>query len=160
MEFISFIYRNAEGVTRERCLSHWKESGYYIQGFSVDDEGIRTFRKDRVLEYLNGSDAYLLSPYESAPPKPIREKTASGRPAPTCPQIAFTGFAALKRAALEAMSEDTGLQVCKSVTLGLSYLCIGPNAGPAKVEKARSQRVYIIDESQFYSLIETGEVPD
>ncbi|MFC0351844.1 hypothetical protein [Undibacterium danionis] len=160
MEIISFIYRNAEGVTRERCLSHWKESVYYIQGFSVDDEGIRTFRKDRVLEYLNGSDAYLFSPYESAPPKPVRERTAMGRPDPTRPQIAFTGFAALKRASLEAMSEDAGLHVCKSVTLGLAYLCIGSKASPIKIEKAQSQRVCILDEAQFFSLIETGEVPD
>lgn len=153
MTILRFVYRNSRGEVSCRELIQWKESGYYIMAFAEADEGMRTFRKDRVIEYLNDSHSLLETPFEAKPPK--FEKQADVRP-----EICFTGFAAMTRAGLESLADRAGLKVCKSVTLGLVYLCTGSNAGALKVEKARSQRVYVLDETQFYALLETGEIPD
>ena len=155
MEILRFIYRNAAGESSRRELTKWSEVGHYIQGFSLGNTAVRTFRKDRITEYLDGAADHLDNPYESAPTRLSRE-----RPADQQPQILFTGFASTLRAELEEQCTSSGLQVCKTVTKFLTYLCVGPNAGPAKVEKSRAQNVYIVDEAQLRLLLETGELPD
>lgn len=155
MEILRFVYRNAAGELSQRELTQWTEVGHYIKGFSAGNNAIRTFRKDRIIEYFDNADAFLTQPYGQPPPRLVKERPADQRP-----QILFTGFASALRAELEEKSNSHGLHVCQSVTKTLSYLCIGPNAGPAKVEKARAQHVYILDESQLHILLETGELID
>lgn len=155
MSSLSFIYRNAAGTTSQRVVSQWQEIGHYIKGFSEGDGAIRSFRKDRIVQYLEACDAKLVIPFSAPPPKPSREKHIDERP-----QILFTGFAKVQRATLEARSVSAGLRVCQSVTTQLAYLCCGPNAGPAKVEKARQQRVFVLSEAELHLLLETGELPD
>ena len=58
------------------------------------------------------------------------------------------------------MAVEAGMQIRAGVTQNLDFLCGGYNAGPAKLEKSRHQGTTVLTESQFCSLIETGEVPD
>ena len=74
-------------------------------------------------------------------------------------QICFTGFDQTARAALEERAREAHLEVVKSVTKSLRYLCAGPNAGPSKLEKAKKQHVVLMSPEQFDTMIETGELP-
>lgn len=152
---LKFIYTNAKHETREHEVTGWSEVGHYIQGFSQTDQGPRTFRKDRVDRYLDGCEALLTHPNSPPPPRVHRESRSDDRP-----QVLFTGFPKALRADLEAKASEAGLRVVSMVTQGLVFLCCGPNAGPAKVEKARAQHVYVLDEAQFTLLLNTGELPD
>ena len=155
MEILRFVYCNAAGEYSRRELTRWSEVGHYIRGYSEGNSAIRTFRKDRITEYFDGADEHLDIPFGSPPPRPVKDQAPDLRP-----QILFTGFGSVLRAELEAQSDAAGLRVCKTVTKALCYLCIGPNAGPVKVEKSRAQHVYIVDEQQLRLLLETGELPD
>ncbi len=125
---------------------------FTVDGFTSSSS---TFRKDRVLEYLDGCDSQLSDPHSSPPPRIRAEVQRDVRP-----QILFTGFAAVQRAHLEARADAGGLNVVKTVTQHLVFLCAGPNAGPAKVAKSRSQGVYIVREPELFELLESGELPD
>lgn len=72
----------------------------------------------------------------------------------------FTGFASVQRGHLERVAADAGLRVVKSVTRGLMFLVAGPNAGPKKVDGARELGSYIVSESEFFELVQTGVLPD
>ncbi|WP_241086836.1 hypothetical protein [Candidatus Vondammii sp. HM_W22] len=61
---------------------------------------------------------------------------------------------------LITMAVEAGMQIRAGVTQNLDFLCGGYNAGPAKLEKSRHQGTTVLTESQFCSLIETGEIPD
>lgn len=111
MELIAFQYRDAKGTEREWQLQRWKESGKYIAGVCTNDGKYRTFRKDRVVEYLHGAEAVLLQPFV-APPPPIA----------TNPDVLFTGFPKARREALEAIAAEQGMRVRKTVTANLIYL--------------------------------------
>lgn len=152
---LGFVYRNAAGVVSQRRLTSWAEVGHYLEGFDEAAGKFCTFRKDRVVEYLDGAHAALIEPHSSPPP---RIQTAS--PKDDRPQILFTGFGAAQRALLENHAEEAGLKVVKTVTQTLVFLCAGPNAGPTKVQKARLQKVYIIREGELDALLRTGELPD
>ncbi|MWL87137.1 BRCT domain-containing protein [Cupriavidus sp. SW-Y-13] len=155
---LQFLYRNAKGETKEYEVANWVEAGHYIDGYSLTSRAFRTFRKDRVLEYLHGGSSLLVDPFTPAPPKILRTKAPAHDP--NVPQIAFTGFGKDHRAALEQQAATMGLRVVKSVTQSLTFLCTGGNAGPKKVAKAKAQRVYILTEPQLDVLLETGELPD
>lgn len=151
---ISFIYQTpGKDVQKHTLLPGWHESGFYLCGIDEASSHYKTFRKDRVLSYCDGAELRLAVP--TAPPPPRVEKGSSKKV-----EILFTGFPAACRNALEKQAEEVGMHVCKSVSTNLTFLCTGPNAGPTKVEKARSQRVFIVSETQFLALIETGELPD
>lgn len=75
------------------------------------------------------------------------------------PEVCFTGFGAPERENLESRASTEGLHVVTSVTKGLMLLVAGPNAGPAKLEKARAGGISVIDRSAFEHFIETGEIP-
>jgi NAD-dependent DNA ligase len=83
--------------------------------------------------------------------KPSKEKLT---------QICFTGFSAQEKAELTTLAEESHLDVVTSVTKDLAFLCIGENAGPAKLEKAKEQGVHILSRSQFEHLLETGDIKD
>lgn len=153
---LRFIYRNAAGESSERTLTQWSEAGHYIEGNDASSGGaFRTFRKDRVQQYLNGSAERLHTPHSTPPPRPARNATPDTRP-----QMLFTGFAKAQRAALEAQADGAGLRVVQTVTQGLSFLVCGATAGPAKVAKARAQGVYIVPALHLQQLLETGELPE
>lgn len=75
-------------------------------------------------------------------------------------QICFTGFEQTIRALLEIKAQEAQLEVVRSVTKNLRYLCTGPNAGPSKLMKAKQQYVILMTPEQFENMIETGELPD
>lgn len=161
LETLMFMYRNAVGELKARELVRWRESGRYIKGFSIGDDKVLTFRKDRVVEYFDGTDALLLSPISEPPPKLMPAFGQTGlSAADDRPQILFTGFTKDRRSQLERDAEAVGLRVVSSVTKTLMFLCCGMNAGPMKTEKARDQGVFIVDELQVLALFETGELPD
>ena len=150
---LRFIYTNAAGETSERTLTRWKENSLYIQGCTETDTLPRTFRKDRVQEYLEGVDQLL---FDLAPPAPAPAPKA---PSDVRPKILFTGFKAADRQRLEAWSEVNGLRVMKSKSPFLSFLCVGANAGPSKVEAAREAGAFIVSEHELVWILETGELP-
>lgn len=163
MQALEFFYTNAAGETKRRVLENWTEEGHYLVGNDALSNGApRTFRKDRVTEYLNGCDSLLDTPFVGPPPKIEREPREKSGAAPDKSQldILFTGFAAKTRADLEAASAAAGLKVVKTVTQQLTFLCIGPNAGPAKVAKARIAGSYIVTEHELPELLESGVLPD
>ena len=79
--------------------------------------------------------------------------------ADTSLQICFTGFGVSKKKELVHIAENSNMKVVSSVTKKLDFLCGGDNSGPKKIEKAESQGVQFLTESQFINLIETGEAP-
>lgn len=156
-EELRFAYVNSNGELSKRALKDWSEEGHYLKGYDLTVSGVRTFRKDRIVEYFDGAEAFLASPVGVSPPRLAK---GPRQPRDERPQILFTGFAAAQRAHLERLSDEAGLSVVKSVTVGLVFLCAGPNAGPKKVEQARRQLVYIVREPELMALLETGELPD
>lgn len=152
MQPIKFSYRDADGRESVRTLTHWSENTRYLQGRGEGDTLPRTFRKDRVVEYLEGADQLL---FDKAPPAP--------EPAPKAApdlraQILFTGFKASERSVLESFAEQNGFRVMKTAGKSLAVLCIGGNAGPTKVDAARVAGAFVVTESELLHLVKTGEV--
>lgn len=152
---LRFIYCNAEGEVSERTLAQWFEAGHYVKGHDVAKGRVLTFRKDRVREYLDGSESLLKGPSATPPPKPARHAPPESRP-----QMLFTGYGAAQRNALEAQASAAGLAIVKTVTKSLTFLACGPTAGPAKIDKARAQGVYIVADQHLQALLQTGELLD
>jgi NAD-dependent DNA ligase len=152
---LRFIYCNVGGEVSERSLTQWFEAGHYVKGHDVTKGKVLTFRKDRVREYLDGCETLLKSPSAPPPPKPASHTEPESRP-----QILFTGYGAAQRKTLEAQASEAGLAIVSTVTKGLTFLACGPNAGPAKIEKARTQGVYIVSDQHLQSLLQTGELLD
>lgn len=150
---LHFIYKDAAGETKDFLLSRWKENSRYIQGRLEGETFPRTFRKDRIVEILEGADQLL---GDSAPPAPDPKPTAQPDQRP---QILFTGFKAADRARLESVADAGGFRVMKTAGKTLAVLCIGYNAGPTKVEAAREAGAFILTEPELLQLIETGELP-
>ena len=160
----SFIYRDARGRITARVLHEASESDAYFQGFCESASGLRTFRKDRILEFITDQvdvEARLKHhistnppPTESLPGTP-RRVNWSGQP-----EICFTGFKKDRKSELSAAAEAASMFVRTSVTRDLDFLCCGDTAGPAKIAKARQQGVVALSETQFVALVETGEISD
>jgi len=74
-------------------------------------------------------------------------------------EVCFTGFGASEKQSLIRLATDAGLIVVTGVTEKLSMLCIGPNAGPAKLDKAKKRGVPLLTLEQFNLFLETGELP-
>lgn len=153
MQPIKFHYRDAKGNEATWELTSWRENSRYIQGRNVTDTLPRTFRKDRVIEYLSGAEQLL---FEQAPPAPEPEPRAQNDHRA---QILFTGFRAVHRSELEAVAEQHGFRVMKSAGKSLAVLCIGDNAGPSKVEAARQAGAFIVTAAELFNLLKTGEIP-
>ena len=149
MDAISFNYTDSRGHTTDWQISNWKESGRYVQGICSVDGQFRTFRKDRINHYLETSEEVLTEPY--TPPPPTVD---------TRPEICFTGYPKVQRSALETLANEYRMAVKKDVTKGLAFLCCGPNAGPAKVARARDRGCLIIDEPGLRMMLGTGELPE
>lgn len=149
---LRFIYEDANGNTSTREVSDFSDDGVYIEGFCHSRRAVRTFRRDRVLEYLEGEE--LLVPMID--PSDFVDEPFADRPGM---EILFTGFSEDERFALESDAEEAGLVVRKTVTKNLMFVCAGPRAGSSKLAKARGQRCVVLDESQFGTMLLTGVVP-
>jgi NAD-dependent DNA ligase len=73
-------------------------------------------------------------------------------------QICFTGFSAPDKEELIALAKEHRLVIATKVTKDLAFLCVGENAGPAKLQKATEQGVTLLTRTQFEHLLATGEV--
>ncbi|MDX4958191.1 BRCT domain-containing protein [Delftia acidovorans] len=150
-----FVYRNGAGEVSERMLLNWAEIGHYTKGHCTTKGSVLTFRKDRVSEYLNGSDALLGTPRSSPPPRPVR-----GGPVDARPRIHLTGFASATRDAMQSQADAAGLQVMQTMANGITFLVCGPRDGALKIEKARAGGAFVVAPEHFTTLLETGELPD
>ncbi len=104
------------------------------------------FSRDEISK-LSETEAWNLL-YERSPPKPKDRRI----------QICFTGFKEPEKLELVSVAESNGLRSVSSVTKKLAYLVCGDNAGPSKMEKAAEQGAYILDASEFLTLMKTGEL--
>ncbi len=167
MSIIKFRYCDSKGVVTERELLQWSENSSYIQGRSSGDTFPKTFRKDRIVEFLLGEDLLLKDAAPPAPrPKPsdLAATAAMSNKAPRKSSngpnvILFTGFSASYRSELELLAEGFGMKVLKTPSKSLTFLCYGDNAGPSKVAKAQEAGAFIISAGDFLNLLQTGELP-
>lgn len=168
MSVVKFSYQDAKGQISERELIQWSENSSHIQGRCAGDTFPKSYRKDRILAFLAGSELLL---GESAPPAPkpkpfelAAAAAAAGRVSRsdyigTQNQILFTGFSATERVDLEAQAVGYGMKIVKTPVKALTFLCYGENAGPTKVAKAQEAGAFIIDSEEFQHLLLTGELP-
>ncbi|SCY45333.1 BRCT domain-containing protein [Desulfoluna spongiiphila] len=68
-------------------------------------------------------------------------------------EICFTGFSIKEKYALEERAVSVGFNPVRSVTKHLKYLCVGPNAGPVKLQKAKERNVKIITVDEFEGIV-------
>lgn len=155
-ELLRFAYRDSEGEVTKRELKSWTDDGVYLKGFDLTVGQVRTFRKDRIETHFDSAEVFLASPVNVA----RRLPRGPSAPHDERPPILFTGFSAARRADLERRSDAAGLRVVKSVVAGLAYMCLGPNAGPKKLEQALHQRVFLLLDPDVDSFLETGELPN
>lgn len=147
---LRFVYEDSQGNTSTREVSNWREDGVYLKGYCHKADDVRTFRRDRVVEFLEGEHLVSSTVRTSSPRKQNVDAI----------EILFTGFPKARRAQLEATANDFGMRVCKTVTVGLSFICAGPTPGPAKLRNAQAKGVAVLDETDFLKLLETGEMPE
>jgi|SRR5699024_8576374 len=140
---IRFIYQNSAGEIKEQALTNYGDEGTHFSGYSEAHGMVRTFRKDRVLEWLEGGDELL------------RTARRSGDLS-----VLFTGFAQAERDRLEDCAMAEGMRVRRTVSDTLDFLCTGANAGARKVAQAQECGVTVLDAEQFVTLLELGELPD
>ena len=158
-----FIYQDASGNITARIVRNTSESADYLQGICLDANTLRTFRIDRILEFVNSSniEKRLVFYIKNCPPPEPKPKSTSKRNINTKGQleICFTGFKSLDKEALIELAQQSNMLIRSSVTTNLDFLCCGDNAGPKKIEKARNQGVIALNENQFEEMLKTGEIP-
>lgn len=66
--------------------------------------------------------------------------------------IYFTGFNKTKKYELMQIAKNRGIVIKDDITVGLSYLCCGENAGPKKISKAKTIGAVLISENSFREL--------
>lgn len=59
---LHFVYADAHGELTDRTVVNWIETDTTIEGVCILRRRKRTFRKDRVQEWLGGSERLLLEP--------------------------------------------------------------------------------------------------
>ena len=150
-----FVYKNAKGETSTRSISNISESGKYIQGFCHTAVMVRTFRKDRIVQILNNPHQINLLATTTELDTPQSNQRSKNEL-----DVCFTGFNAEDKRRLTELALSKDMVIRKSVTVNLAFLCCGINAGPSKCDKAREQGVLALNEYEFISLLETGEVPN
>lgn len=153
---LKFIYHDAKGNVTFRNVEKASVTDAYVQGFCSVSNGFRTFRKDRILEYIEDLLELdnKISFYKNNPLKPPQKQKILTN------DVCFTGFCKLDKDELIQIAKDNHLTIKGSVTKQLSFLCYGNNAGPVKMEKARFQGVVILNKDQFVAMLETGEIPE
>ncbi|MYL22521.1 hypothetical protein GLV89_01720 [Halomonas alkaliantarctica] len=147
---LRFVYEDAKGNMSNREVTDFHVSARYIKGYCLTRGEQRTFRRDRILSFLEGEE--LL---EAASTPTTSIGSAPERPL----EILFVGFDEESRQELEEEAELEGMKVRKSLTKNLDFLCAGPNAGPRKLSEARERGVTIMDEADFLEFLDTGALP-
>lgn len=156
-DVLKFDYEDAKGNVSTREVSHWKDDGWLLTGICSSDNRRKTFRRDRIQSVHEGFAT--LKPISMPQHLVDRAITASKKRSDSL-EILFTGFLKARKAELEAVAAESGMRVCKTVTIGLSFICGGPTAGPKKLRDAQAKGVPVLDESDYLKLLETGEVPE
>lgn len=160
METVSFIYKDAQGVVTARTVIDISETEKYIQAFCTQAQELRTFRKDRIIEYIQDEAniperlSHLIA--NSPSPKPVKHRIQNDG---NLSEVCFTGFKEDDKMRLSELAKKSSMFVRTSVTSNLEFLVCGFRAGKAKIQKARHQGVIVLTESQFMALLETGEIP-
>ena len=126
-----------------------KEYGEYFSGYCTLRNANRTFRKDRVLRYLNGTELHLITTdYLNNDHNPNNKL-----------EVTFIGFKKAEKEALVKLAKKNKLYVATVITKRLFALVIGGGRdAPTKRAQAEEQGAYIMDETQFRHFIETGEI--
>lgn len=183
MEEIYFVYVNAKNKIAAYSLTNaftgWDEE--YLHGFCKTRGHYRTFKDERVLKFFNSLEAaeeYAKTLQKIDPAEfkfsddgllhtggtSYKRYESPGMYTPldfSGPlEICFTGFKKDDKERLSKLASKAGMIVRKDVTVNLHFLCGGFNAGPKKLEVAQKKGTMILHESEFISLIETGELPD
>lgn len=148
---LQFRYRDASGQISTREVSNFRVDGDYIKGYCHTRDATRTFRRDHVIEWISGRELITGS---SRTVSPVSRDRSIGSF-----EIAFTGFGEAERKNLESMARDSGMVVRKSIAKNLEFLCTGPRPSGTKVAEASAKGCTILSREQFFSLIETGELP-
>ncbi len=147
-------YTNAKGTENTYEGKLLVEFGDYFRLYTEGSP--KTFRKDRVKRWIRGAellDDIVAHDHSDPAPRNINKSHL--------PEICFTGFSKADKARLESDAKAAGFYTTKRhITVHLLALCCGKNAGPKKIKKAEEQGCLILDEQQFYNLIETGEIPE
>jgi len=78
-----------------------------------------------------------------------KQRWEDARPKDSRETVCFTGFTTSEKELLVQLADSKNLRVTNTVTTNLHYLVCGPNAGPAKLQKATDQGVAIMSESDF-----------
>ena len=156
-DVLKFDYEDAKGNVSTREVSQWKDDGWLLKGICSNDNRRKTFRRDRIKVVHAGGDS--LRPI-SMPQHLVDQAITSIQKRTDSLEILFTGFAKARRAQLEEAANESGMRVCKTVTVGLSFVCGGPTAGPTKLRNAQAKGVPVLDEADFLKLLETGELPE
>ena len=154
-----FIYMDARGNITAREVIDISETEDHIQCFCLTAEALRTFRKDRILEYLENQEqiSERLAYHIANKPEPATKRNTNTTGSL---EVCFTGFNKADKEQLTALAESKNMCVRISVTTNLHFLCCGYNAGPGKIKKSRRQGVIILTENQFRLMLETGEIPE
>ena len=166
---IEFEYVDAKGKASHRHVSVEAVDKEYLEGFCHTAMATRTFVIGRVRgKILDRDNGELLTPKKWAEqvrrdPRNGTVSMGGGRSTvdyededddvETSTEVLFTGFPAARRDELEELAEMFDMTVRKSVTQGLDYLVIGPNAGPSKMEKAEAAGATVIDDAGFIELL-------
>ncbi len=61
-EELRFIYVDPDGVVTQRSVRAWVEYDEHIRGYCLLAGASRTFRKDRIEAWLEGTDRFVLAP--------------------------------------------------------------------------------------------------
>lgn len=155
LDVIQFDYVDAMGEASSRRVVVQTLEATYFNGGDTDLGEIRTFRIDRVQgRILSETTGELMEPAEWANSLAREHAIHRIQPLDAEPdlqrlEICFTGFKQSRRIELERLAEKCNFKVVKSVTVGLDYLVTGPNAGPTKIEHARSIPATILGENEF-----------
>ncbi|KAE9526050.1 BRCT domain-containing protein [Testudinibacter aquarius] len=160
---ISFSYSDVDDNFSYRTIDIHLVDSKYIEGYCHDRKAERTFRIDRILGgvTLKSNDEYLsLDDWlkEKGIYSRYRETFANNKPEQL--EICFTGFLKNQREYLETLATIHDFLVRKTVTINLTYLVCGKNAGWSKKQQAESNGASCMNESEFLTMIDTGEIPD
>ncbi|MGQ5978778.1 hypothetical protein ACUNHK_05370 [Serratia sp. IR-2025] len=171
MEKIYFVYISADKNVAAYEVINPSYTERYVQGFSPSASGYRTFRKDRFIKSFDCFDeavkhAELIAPTIDASIYILSEKRHDSLRKYDAPifdgdlEICFTGFKKADKERLIERAKLASMIIRSEVTVNLHLLCYGYNAGPKKMELARMKGTIVLNEDEFLSLIETGEIPD
>lgn len=171
LDEIMFIYRGRNDlIAKERRVSVRAVNGDYLEGHCHTQGATRTFRianmRGGITSMQTGEIVKKMTWVKEMQRHPDNGVVVSGsdyRSSGFSAQrasgkndqqtsIMFTGFKKAEREAMEALAEEAGWKIRKTVSATLDYLIAGDNAGPTKIKEAETlgiDMVPIIDEHDF-----------